>query len=264
MTTRQACSQLSITPGTKNQRPSLDQTLERFLWHSQSGAKDSICRMSLRIILPLSMDPALLTLFILPQRKRRWGSFCHAACVKQEGWMGHGHQLHSASINGRLHPREVNAGVVELQQEALDDALPPFALYLCTMSHFWSLDDDDDGEAGPSDQGSQLGAGLASPSPSSRANTTPRGNAASSSSNPIYAMLNGQAEGSTSARNVGRDTNGGRKLPQLSDEPPVMRLQRAWISERGCPEILPWRGHAVDDVCSQIEEQMVGDRSRER
>jgi hypothetical protein len=140
------------------------------------------------------------------------------------------------------------------------------ALCLCIMSHFWSLDDDDDDrQAGPSDQGSQLGAGLASSlSPSSRANTTPRGNAASSSSNPIYAMLNGQAGASTSAGGIVGDKNGGRERRQLSDEPPIVQLQRAWISERGCPEILPWRGNAVDDVCSQIEEQMVGALSMSR
>lgn len=116
------------------------------------------------------------------------------------------------------------------------------------MSKFYSLDDDD--EAGPSDQGSQIGAGVGALSPSARNHTTPRGKAASSSSNPIYALLNGQAGGSST-------TGVDKERQRYGDEPPIIQLQKAWVSERGCPEILPWRGNAIDDVCSQIEEQMV-------
>lgn len=123
------------------------------------------------------------------------------------------------------------------------------------MSHFYSLDDDEGGKTGPSDHGSQVQSGLSSLSPpSSRSG-------AESRRNPIYAMLDGETtsrvDGGDGAANgmqvsADGDANGKRR-----SEPPIMHLQRAWVAERAAPEILVWEGDAVDDVCSQIEEQMV-------
>ena len=123
------------------------------------------------------------------------------------------------------------------------------------MSHFYSLDDDEGGAAGPSDHGSQVQSGLSSLSPpSSRSGAESRGN-------PIYAMLDGE----TASRVDGDDGDAnGMRVSDAEDahgkrrsEPPIMLLQRAWVAERAAPEILAWEGDAVDDVCSQIEEQMV-------
>lgn len=130
------------------------------------------------------------------------------------------------------------------------------------MSQFFSLDDDDDeNTAGPSNRGSLIRESLASPSTSSRSQSIHRGNASTSSQNPIYALLEGEAGGSRGIGNGSTRQDKSRDPRQngLSgrEEVPIKQLQTAWVCERGCPELLDWRGDAVDDVCSQIEEQMV-------
>ncbi|UZJ51821.1 hypothetical protein CBS101457_001141 [Exobasidium rhododendri] len=93
------------------------------------------------------------------------------------------------------------------------------------MSNFFSLDDEDDVIGEPSDEGAQIDQG-------SRESTS---------------RIHG--DGTRSHLDIGR--NGA-----IQNEAPVKQLQRAWITERAAPEILSWKGIAVDDVCSQIEEQM--------
>jgi hypothetical protein len=125
------------------------------------------------------------------------------------------------------------------------------------MSNFFSLDDEDDAVAGPSNQGSQLQEELSNLSPPS--SSARRGQTSSSSSNPIYALLDDGSRGETSRiQESNTDLNfAAENSGKLQTETPILQLQRAWISERAAPELLSWRGNAVDDVCSQIEEQMV-------
>lgn len=114
------------------------------------------------------------------------------------------------------------------------------------MSQFWSLDDDD--ESGRAGESSHMGASLAALSPSSRSQSTSRDNAQTSSSDNFHALIDEQ--------DLPEDLIDGSNGIRLK-EAPVTQLQRAWISERACPELLAWKGNAIDDVCSQIEEQMV-------
>lgn len=58
-------------------------------------------------------------------------------------------------------------------------------------------------------------------------------------------------------------------LHPFTQAPAIDRLQRLWVAERSCPEILAWSSadggggerwrcdETVDEVCAQIEEQMV-------
>lgn len=122
------------------------------------------------------------------------------------------------------------------------------------MSQFWSLDDDE--ESARAGESSQMGASLNAFSPSSRSHSTFRDNVQASSSRTFQALI----DEPDLSDDLGAERIGGSKSSRNginSKEAPVMQLQRAWISERGCPEILAWKGNAIDDVCSQIEEQMV-------
>jgi hypothetical protein len=131
--------------------------------------------------------------------------------------------------------------------------------HLVIMSNFFSLDDDDDRLPDQTDQRSQLQSRAPSQAPSDRSTSrsviaAPHGRTGNSSVNPIYGML---GEDSRARNGVDERMAVGESSSSRHNAPPIMQLQRAWISERAAPEILPWQGHAVDDVCSQIEEQMV-------
>lgn len=148
------------------------------------------------------------------------------------------------------------------------------------MSAFYSLSDDEDGPvAGPS-------------SPSMLA--TPRRNKPNDSSAAAYALESPSASPfSRGGGHAGPSTSAGaitpprrppaynRGLsPSLSIRgaaptapgpgpppplPAITRLQKAWVAERSCPELLPWSDpngslrcdEVVDEVCAQVEQQVV-------
>lgn len=101
------------------------------------------------------------------------------------------------------------------------------------MSNFFTTDDDDDATLHPSSQSTR--------------STRHR------QSNPIATLLD-DAHRHPDQQSPLPTKNGTHKV---SSAPPIIELQTAWVNERAAPQLLAWKGDAVDSVCSQIEEQMV-------
>lgn len=166
------------------------------------------------------------------------------------------------------------------------------------MSGFFSLDEEEEDRngdafgaramAGPSRSGAEQarqGDPFGTPATSrSLHNDNTATDGASTSrrrANPITALLD--EEDGLSSVGGGSQSNAGQRYPSEDNEvgvagasatevgagksegitardiAPLVELRRAWANERAAPELLPWRGEAVDGVCAQIEEQMVRD-----
>lgn len=149
------------------------------------------------------------------------------------------------------------------------------------MSRFYPLDDDDD-EVASFQGGSSSQAGLSSWYSGAAGPSSIAGN--ERTSHPRFSAplrdASSPFEESGSARDANYQRRAG-KLPALDrhelyagmalgdidaellgqeSETEIAKLTRAWVNERGAPEILRWRGDTIDEVMNQIEQQQVSSR----
>ncbi|CAD6888511.1 unnamed protein product [Tilletia laevis] len=124
------------------------------------------------------------------------------------------------------------------------------------VNRFFPLDDDED-----EDEDEALGSSSAAPA---AAGSSSYRATAGGSSRPSVSAGGSAPErnrfGSPSAYGDGLGGLDGNQLdPELHDAeslPEITKLSRAWMEERGSPDILRWKGDVVDGVIDQIDQQV--------